>query len=283
MINLFDLFKSVPSISPDEVREYMKGKRPDEYILLDVRQPMEYEQGHLPGSRLLPISELSGRLGELDSAKTIIVYCRSGGRSRSATSLLMGANFKKVLNMEGGITRYHGSISSGPPDAGMFCFPASLAPGQLAAVAWFIEDGTIKFLESIPDIVGAVEIPVIFREIIDARHAHKNTLQKLYTDLTGRAPSVDFPRDVLDIPAQGVMAGCINISSALEWAQGKTLAEIVELMISLGANAYDLYLKLGRMVKSDEAREVFTVLSKEEERNIDRIASAYEKIISHSK
>lgn len=278
-MSLFDFFKPVPSISPDEVREYIKKNLPGDFCLLDVRQPVEYEQGHLPGARLVPLHELPSRIGDLDPAKTTIVYCRSGNRSRSAAGLLMSAGIKNVLNMEGGILRYNGIIASGPPEAGMFCFPETLPPEQLAAVAWFLEDGTIRFLEHVRENIPSNGGAAIIRELLEAKNAHKVTLEKLYNELTKKPPSADFPRDVLDVPAEEVMAGCIKVSEALQWSRGKTLTDVMELLITLGANSYDLYLKLGRTVKSDEAKRIFNLLAEEEERIIDHISLAFEKTL----
>ena len=52
----------------------MKEKNPDEYNLVDVRQPKEYERGHLPGGKLIPLGELKDRLSEVDPNKPTIVY-----------------------------------------------------------------------------------------------------------------------------------------------------------------------------------------------------------------
>jgi rubrerythrin len=254
-MGFFDLFKPAPSISPEEVRDYIKDKKPDEYCLLDVRQPAEYERGHLPGA-----------------------YCSSGNRSRSATGILMGAGIKTVLNMDGGISRYNGIIAGGPPEAGMFCFPESLTPDELVAVAWFLENGTIQFLDG----VQAGEFTSVVKDLITAKRSHKNKFEKLYSDLTGKDPSPDFPRSVLNVPSDDIMVGCVKVSSALTWVKGKGISEVLELLISLEANTYDLYLKLGRSVKADEARRLFHLLSAEEQEYIDQIASAFEKTLKAS-
>jgi sulfur-carrier protein adenylyltransferase/sulfurtransferase len=73
-MGVFDYFKSIPSMSPDEVRQFLAGKHPDEYNLVDVRQPKEYEAGHLPGANLIPMAELKDRLSEIDPEKSTIVY-----------------------------------------------------------------------------------------------------------------------------------------------------------------------------------------------------------------
>jgi rhodanese-related sulfurtransferase len=78
-------------------------------LLLDVCTPEEFsgETGHLAGALLIPVQELEDRVGELTKYRdrTIVVYCRTGHRSTSATGILQKHGFK-VMNMEGGITRW---------------------------------------------------------------------------------------------------------------------------------------------------------------------------------
>lgn len=73
-MGLVDYFKKVNSMSIGEVREFLKHNNPDDYNLLDVRQPNEYERGHLPGARLIPVGELRDRLREIDPDKPTIAY-----------------------------------------------------------------------------------------------------------------------------------------------------------------------------------------------------------------
>lgn len=61
-------------ITPDEARHFMDERRPDQYTLLDLRQPTEYQRGHILGARLIPLPELSECMGELDPQKPTIVY-----------------------------------------------------------------------------------------------------------------------------------------------------------------------------------------------------------------
>lgn len=73
-MGLFDYFKPVSTMTAGEVRAFLRQRSPESYNLIDVRQPGEYEGGHLPGARLLPIAELADRLGELDRSKPTITY-----------------------------------------------------------------------------------------------------------------------------------------------------------------------------------------------------------------
>lgn len=64
----------VESIDSLRAEELIRQTPKEKLILLDVRQPKEYQAAHLPGSKLIPLPELMGRLTELDSGQTIIVY-----------------------------------------------------------------------------------------------------------------------------------------------------------------------------------------------------------------
>jgi rhodanese-related sulfurtransferase len=73
-VSVLDYFKPVSTWPAEKIRQFMKEKSPDEYNLLDVRQPKEYERGHLPGAKLIPLGELKDRLSEIDPSKPTIVY-----------------------------------------------------------------------------------------------------------------------------------------------------------------------------------------------------------------
>ncbi len=73
-MSILNYFKHVSTWSPEKVRRFLKEKDPIEFNLIDVRTPKEYEGGHLPGARLIPLGEMANRLSELDPHKPTIVY-----------------------------------------------------------------------------------------------------------------------------------------------------------------------------------------------------------------
>jgi phage shock protein E len=79
-----------------------KLKEVNHALVIDVRQPEEYREGHIAGSKLIPLGELNKRMNELPKDKEIICVCASGSRSQSATKLLIGAGFD-AFNMDGGM------------------------------------------------------------------------------------------------------------------------------------------------------------------------------------
>jgi rhodanese-related sulfurtransferase len=73
-MGILNYFKPVSTWSAEKIRLFLKEKNPGDYNLIDVRTPKEYEQGHLPGARLIPVGELADRLSELDPQKPAVVY-----------------------------------------------------------------------------------------------------------------------------------------------------------------------------------------------------------------
>ncbi len=74
-------------------------------ILIDVRQPEEFRQGHISGAKLIPLGELSRRIKELPTNREIICVCRSGNRSARAARQLVAAGYQ-TSNLKGGMLNW---------------------------------------------------------------------------------------------------------------------------------------------------------------------------------
>jgi adenylyltransferase/sulfurtransferase len=88
-------------LGPNEVKQFLEEDK--KAVLLDVREPHEYEIVRIEGARLIPISELHLRTNELDTADTIVTYCHHGERSLQAIKTLEHFGFKKLKHLRGGI------------------------------------------------------------------------------------------------------------------------------------------------------------------------------------
>jgi len=91
--------------TPREVAELLAS---GEIQLVDVRQPYEHEAGRVAGDRLLELGELAARAQEIDPAKPVVFYCRSGARSAMATQAFRQAGFQ-AYNMGGGLLEWEAS------------------------------------------------------------------------------------------------------------------------------------------------------------------------------
>ncbi len=103
----------VPEISAEELKA--RQDRGDKFVLLDVREPFEYDIARIPGSILIPLGELPSRMSELDSADEIVIHCKMGGRSAKALRQLQKAGFGKLLNVEGGILAWADRVDPAMP------------------------------------------------------------------------------------------------------------------------------------------------------------------------
>lgn len=75
-------------------------------LFLDVRSPDEWKAAHVPGSTLIPITELKQRIDEVPRDREVVVVCSSGIRSRAGRDILTGAGFTKVTHLAGGLLEW---------------------------------------------------------------------------------------------------------------------------------------------------------------------------------
>ncbi len=93
-------YDQVLDVDPQEVNE-----KKEEVVLIDVRQPEEFtgELGHIPGAKLIVLDTLPEKLNLVPKDKTVVIVCRSGGRSARAAEFMQTQGYKDVYNMKGGM------------------------------------------------------------------------------------------------------------------------------------------------------------------------------------
>src|SRR5205823_6580574 len=99
----------------DALELKQKLDRGDNFTLIDVREPHEYQIARIPGAKLIPLGELSKHLSELNPNAEIVAHCKTGGRSQKAVDLLKQNGFKNVRNMTGGITAWSDKVDPRVP------------------------------------------------------------------------------------------------------------------------------------------------------------------------
>ncbi len=272
-MSILDYFKPVTAWSADEVKAFLQQHPKGDYNLVDVRQLREYDAGHLPGARSIPIGELQERTDELERGKTTIVYCNSGMRSQAAAISLHQAGFGKVIHMTGGMQAWHDLVAKGRPEMAMtWFFPAHSAEEHIA-LAWYLEEGTRQFYSGLTDLIGDDKASVIYEEMTRAEVNHKAMLRQLYEELSGHRAGENFPREVIALAEneESFMEGGIAVRKALEWCRERPLHEILELTAGMETNAYDRYLFMQRIVGDESARSVFQQLARAEKQHLDLI------------
>lgn len=175
--------------------------------------------------------------------------------------------------MAGGIKAWNGLVAAGPPEAGLAHFPATAAPGTLIALAWYLEAGSRSFYAGLAALAKDVESGGLFERLGRAEDGHLRTLTGLYRELGGGGDAASFPQSVLpQHPADAVMEGGVAVEAALSWARDRSRVELVEYVMELETNSWDLYLRMRRAVAGAEAQRVFEVLAEEEKRHLEMLA-----------
>jgi adenylyltransferase/sulfurtransferase len=103
----------VPEITPQDLAQRLR--RRDDFDLIDVREPYEVDIARIEGARLIPLASFTAALRTLDSARDIVVHCRSGARSAKAVRQLQAAGFRRVWNLAGGILRWSDDVDPRVP------------------------------------------------------------------------------------------------------------------------------------------------------------------------
>ncbi|HEX9780904.1 MAG TPA: molybdopterin-synthase adenylyltransferase MoeB [bacterium] len=105
--------EGVPGIAPEELKR--RRERGEPVVLLDVREPHEFEIVHIDGAKLIPLSELHLRVNELDTSDSIVAYCHHGQRSAQAVKTLEKFGFRKLQNLRGGIDAWAATVDPEMP------------------------------------------------------------------------------------------------------------------------------------------------------------------------
>jgi sulfur-carrier protein adenylyltransferase/sulfurtransferase len=95
------------------LKEWMDAKK--KFVLVDVREPQEFEIAAIPGAKLIPLGQIAARVSELDSADEIVLQCHHGSRSARAQAALAKFGFKKTYNLAGGIDAWATDVEPGMP------------------------------------------------------------------------------------------------------------------------------------------------------------------------
>lgn len=102
--------RNVKNVSGSEAAKLIKENK--NLVILDVRTTGEYNSGHINGSKLMPVSEISSRIGELEKyrGRPILVHCASGGRSPRAVRVLLRNKFGPIYHMNHGLIGFTGTL-----------------------------------------------------------------------------------------------------------------------------------------------------------------------------
>lgn len=96
-----------------ELQDILEQAKEGKIKLIDVREPHEYNAGHIPGVPLIPMNDIPGKMSELNKEDEYVFICRSGNRSHQVSRYLKMNGFDKVTNFYGGMLSWSGPTKPG--------------------------------------------------------------------------------------------------------------------------------------------------------------------------
>lgn len=102
-------------IEPAALAAWLSDERRAKPLLLDVREPWEWQTARIEGAQHIPMREIPARLGELDPDQEVVAICHHGGRSQQVAMFLEKNGFAKVHNLTGGVDAWSRTIDPAVP------------------------------------------------------------------------------------------------------------------------------------------------------------------------
>ena len=275
-MSLMDFFSQVNNMNASQLQAFIDSNKEGGFTLLDVRQPMEYENARIPGSKLIPLPVLNDRLSELDPQKPVIAYWAAGRRSRAAAQILTSRGFEQVYNLKGGIAAWQGHAAAGPSEMGMILLKGNETPREVICLAYGLEEGLRKFYSmSIKLAIGTAVVGVLTK-LAKIEVKHKQRLFDLYLTIEPVPLGVDaFEKRI----TSEFMEGGFDPDKFLEQSMPalKTAAEVLDFAMMLEAQAMDLYMRYAEKSEDPEVKNILYQMANEEKAHLKSLGHILDK------
>ncbi len=256
----------VKRISVDEARKLIEDQH---VFLLDVRQPEEYEEGHIPGAFLIPLPELPDRISELKGRDRIIAYCRSGRRSLAAARLIAGEMDAEVYSMDGGILAWEGAVATGKVDDLELLTKELKEPYEFLVLAYTLEEEAEDFYLRLSEDQTFSELREVFRMLSSVEGMHKEKISSVAKGISS------------DDRFKGCIEGRMPVSEAFDriLSMKDDAKSILEFCMQMEVNSLDLYRKIAKLLRG-RFKEVFTGIVSDEKRHLKTLGDMISKSFS---
>ena len=270
----------IKMLAHGEVKAVLDKDKKGDFLLLDVRQPEEYEAGHIPGAMLIPLGELEARREELERDKKIITYCRSGRRGMAAAIALCGLGFKDVHNLEGGILNWRYETISGIPEARPELVTEAADVKDILMLAIKLEKGSWDFYVAAKEKAASPQAKEKFQMLADAEDGHMQRLWERAITLLGKGALQPLEKLKQELKVEH-MEGGIEVSPALAKVDEKFSDEMEALEIALEKEymSYDFYKRTSALVGDQGAKTLLHELALEERNHADILLKRVSEIV----
>ncbi len=272
--------RNVIDIFPDELEEFRTKTRERNYMLVDVRQPVEYAESHIPGAQLIPLPEIEDRIGELGEDQNLILYCRTGGRSSVAAALIKDAGPRtgRLYNLVGGIAGWEGKELKDIPHLELF--PRDMPLPQTLYRAMNMEKGAWLFYNDLAQEYKDTDLGRMVHDLGAKEEAHARSIFTYWKKHNTNQALESF-EEVFERLDGRIMEGGKPISAWMA-RLGKNpedrMLRLLELACEIEYYAYDLYRGLAKRDRDAEAAQTYLLLAEQEKAHVRVISKALNRI-----
>lgn len=262
--------EGIREIDGAQAARLMEGWAEGGYLLIDVRQPQEYEGGHLPGARLLPLPDLEEGARGLPRGRPIITYCGSGNRSRAAAVLLRRLGFGEVYSLAGGLLSWQRPLAAGWPRAHLFT-GAEDAVTALNLV-FFMERGSQNFYRRGAQRAADEGVARLLASLAQAEEGHLLAAYERLAALRPELPSYGEYRELADSNLMEAALEPADYLPRLEALERAGERGALEMAVELEAMSLDLYRSLAAQAADSEVRSTLLAMAAQETAHLRSLA-----------
>jgi rubrerythrin/rhodanese-related sulfurtransferase len=262
------------SLTAEELKKYVDTHSEKSYLLIDVRQPAEYAEDHIPGAKLMPLSEVETNLFTLPPDRDLIFYCTNGGRSQWAASLAGDREVceKNVYHLMDGLRAWEGKKLSGYPKVRIFDKDQNFE--QLLSTAMDLEKGAWRFYDYTSEKFRDEPIRPLLEQISIAEKAHARLIYRILKKFK-KNPS---PFELMYQRLEGeILEGGQTFEDTcrrLESIENHRCLRIIDLALTIEYTAFDLYRQMAERTEDTDARTVFLSLAQTEKAHMQTLTRA---------
>jgi rhodanese-related sulfurtransferase/rubrerythrin len=266
----------IQDLAPMELRRYMETHKEVQYRLIDVRQPGEYQEAHIPGALLIPLPSLTQDMADLPADKELIFYCRSGSRSAAAAVMVDEESSARgpLYNLAGGILAWDGATLEDIPKVALFDHQSA---AEMMVTAMDLEKGALRFYTRVQETFSEESWSAVFGRLATMEIAHAKTV---YAFWKNTAASVEDFDNLFEKLSGEVLEGGRPLNEVLaimERKGARSCLDLVELALNIEYSAYDLYRTMADHTPEKQARDAFLTIAQAEKGHMQTLIKAIEE------
>ena len=264
------------NLTPGMLEQFIDRHAESSYQLVDVRQPDEYASAHIPGSRLMPLTELEARLYELPDDQHLIFYCRSGSRSTYAATLAIDGEVtrKTVGHLAGGIIGWEGNTLADFPRVEIFDTAATLS--QLLLTAMDLEKGAYLFYSGFLKSMAPEILRPTLTRLSKAEETHARMIYRHLAEVDKTAA----PFEALYAGLKGdILEGGETVDDLVARFSdmpGDVCLNIIEIGLSIEFAAFDLYKTMAERAEDPLVKSTFIEIAQAEKAHMRTLSRSLE-------